>query len=127
MEEKKLKRKERMKSFFREVFTGLISLEEIIKLKPGADRGAVIAIGVVVTIAVAVRAYFPTQRDLEEADLLLSGFATNSLVTSRAVPDEDWNRKWRETMRPVLVAPGVWASPRWLKPPLGDGEHWLRI
>jgi ribosomal protein L11 methyltransferase len=43
------------------------------------------------------------------------------------VPDEDWNAKWKQSMKPVQVVPGIWVSPAWLKPPLSPGDKWIKI
>jgi len=43
------------------------------------------------------------------------------------VPDYDWNETWRQSVQPVLVAPGMWASPSWRPPRMHEGDTWIRI
>jgi ribosomal protein L11 methyltransferase len=43
------------------------------------------------------------------------------------VPDQDWNAKWKASMKPALIAPGLWVSPDWLAPPLSQSDHWIKI
>jgi ribosomal protein L11 methyltransferase len=40
---------------------------------------------------------------------------------------QDWNAKWRESMEPAEVAPGVWVSPAWLEPPKRGRAAWIKI
>ena len=39
---------------------------------------------------------------------------------------QDWNAKWRETMKPACLAAGWWVSPTWLPPP-ETARHWIKI
>jgi len=39
----------------------------------------------------------------------------------------DWNAKWRESMKPALLAEGWWVSPVWLPPNMETGDHWIKI
>ncbi|MCL2844102.1 MAG: 50S ribosomal protein L11 methyltransferase [Chitinivibrionia bacterium] len=41
--------------------------------------------------------------------------------------NRDWNEEWRKTMQPVKIADNIWVSPKWLKPPLEDGDSWIKI
>ena len=43
------------------------------------------------------------------------------------VPDQDWNAEWKASMKPALIAPGIWVSPEWLAPPLSQSDHWIKI
>ena len=43
------------------------------------------------------------------------------------VPDQDWNAEWKASMKPALIAPGIWVSPEWLAPPLSQNDHWIKI
>lgn len=74
-----------------------------------------------------VRAFFGTPSALGAAEHGLMSLPVIGAVHVYAVPDEDWNRVWRENMEPVRIAPGVWVSPSWLTPPLESGEHWIKI
>lgn len=48
-------------------------------------------------------------------------------VAIRPVPNEDWNARWRESMKPALLCPSWWVAPLWLPPPLCAGDHWIKI
>ncbi|HAJ80395.1 MAG TPA: hypothetical protein DCO75_11565 [Fibrobacteres bacterium] len=49
------------------------------------------------------------------------------MVSTAEIQDEDWNAKWKESMKPATIAPGVFASPVWLPPEISPDEHWIRI
>jgi ribosomal protein L11 methyltransferase len=41
--------------------------------------------------------------------------------------DQDWNARWKASMKPALIAPGTWASPVWLPPKGRAGDIWIKI
>ncbi len=43
------------------------------------------------------------------------------------IEDQDWNAKWRESMEPAQIAPGMWVSPKWLEPPQEQNRVWIKI
>lgn len=60
--------------------------------------------------------------------------AAESLKNHMAVPEysigkiqnQDWNAKWRESMKPACIARGWYVSPVWLPPPK-SASHWIKI
>ena len=60
--------------------------------------------------------------------------AVESLKSLMAVPEysiekienQDWNAKWRESMKPACIARGWYVSPVWLSPPK-SARHWIKI
>jgi ribosomal protein L11 methyltransferase len=60
-----------------------------------------------------------------EQDMLLRFPAVQTAIAE--IADQDWNAQWKASMRPALVAPGMWVSPGWLAPPLAAGDHWITI
>jgi ribosomal protein L11 methyltransferase len=60
--------------------------------------------------------------------------AFESLKSLMAIPDysvtkienQDWNAKWRESMKPARIARGYYVSPLWLPPPK-SARHWIKI
>jgi ribosomal protein L11 methyltransferase len=42
------------------------------------------------------------------------------------IPFQDWNAKWRETMKPARLERGWWVSPCWLPPPK-TARNWIKI
>jgi|WetSurMetagenome_2_1015567.scaffolds.fasta_scaffold00150_5 ribosomal protein L11 methyltransferase len=76
---------------------------------------------------VRLKCYFPTSASLHTAEFHLMDLNPSQPLHISVVPDEDWNAKWKQSMKPVAVVPGVWVSPAWLKPPLAEGDNWIRI
>lgn len=60
--------------------------------------------------------------------------AVESLKSHMAVPEfsiakienQDWNAKWRESMKPACIARSYYVSPVWLPPPK-SARHWIKI
>lgn len=59
-------------------------------------------------------------KDLEERKPI-------SPVIIYEVEQQDWNAKWRETMKPAKLAPHFWVSPDWLPPPVKENDNWIKI
>ncbi|MDG5814724.1 50S ribosomal protein L11 methyltransferase [Chitinispirillales bacterium ANBcel5] len=74
-----------------------------------------------------LKLYF-THKSLAEKTLL---FLKDSYFVSDCeigyIEDQDWNAKWRESLKPVEVAPGFWVSPAWLEPPVKNRSAWVKI
>ncbi|MBN2036578.1 MAG: 50S ribosomal protein L11 methyltransferase [Chitinispirillaceae bacterium] len=47
-------------------------------------------------------------------------------ITIARIEPQDWNAKWRESMKPARIARGWYASPLWLPPPK-TARHWITI
>ena len=76
---------------------------------------------------VRVKVFFP---DLKAATLAgddLRSHHSPSSVSVYEVQNQDWNKKWRESMEPARLTPEVWVSPIWLPPPMKQNEHWIKI
>lgn len=76
---------------------------------------------------IRVKVYFKSQEDARQASLDLESRNPLSPVLSYEVVQEDWNKKWRESMEPAKLAPGYWVSPLWLPPPLKENDFWIKI
>jgi len=64
-------------------------------------------------------------RDAAKAGLL--GVDPDLQIAVSEVPDQDWNAQWKASMKPALIAPGIWVSPKWLPPKRAPHEHWIKI
>jgi ribosomal protein L11 methyltransferase len=64
---------------------------------------------------------------IHTAEFHLMDLSPAQPLSISVVPDEDWNAKWKQSMKPVQVVPGIWVSPAWLKPPLSPGDKWIKI
>lgn len=73
------------------------------------------------------KCFFKTRAARGAAEAELRGLWPGLAIKIFEVPDQDWNAKWKESMEPALVAPGVWVSPKWLPPPLSENDHWIKI
>ena len=76
---------------------------------------------------VRLKGYFSTSAMLHAAEFHLMDLAPSWQLSISVVPDQDWNAKWKQSMKPVEVVSGVWVSPAWLKPPLSHGDRWIKI
>ena len=76
---------------------------------------------------VRIKVYFGDMHsaDLAKTDLELR--SPKSPVSLFEVENQDWNAKWRESMKPAKLAPHFWVSPTWLAPPGNDDDHWIKI
>jgi len=73
-----------------------------------------------------IKAYFKDELSAQEAvkELNKTGRADN--LSIEKVEDQDWNAKWRESMKPARLASGWYVSPVWLPPP-ESAKHWIKI
>lgn len=76
---------------------------------------------------VRLHLYFEQNASPGSVEHALFKYPLRSAISIETVVDEDWNSAWRSTIEPVRIAPGYWASPRWLDPPLEKGDRWLKI
>lgn len=76
---------------------------------------------------VRLKCYFPTSASLHTAEFHLMDLNPSQPLSITVVPDEDWNARWKQSMKPVQVAPGIWVSPAWLRPPMSPGHKWIKI
>lgn len=77
--------------------------------------------------AVRVKVYFS---DIQSADLAkadLEQRSPASPVTLFEVENQDWNARWRESMKPAKLAPHFWVSPTWLPPSSKEDDYWIKI
>ena len=65
---------------------------------------------------VEIKVYFKDQNSAQIASEDLKNRNPFSPVQIKQVENEDWNRKWRESMQPAELASGYWVSPLWLPP-----------
>jgi Ribosomal protein L11 methylase len=64
-------------------------------------------------------------RDTAKAELLK--VQPDLEITVSEVANQDWNAQWKASMKPALIAPGIWVSPDWLPPQRAPHEHWIKI
>lgn len=76
---------------------------------------------------VRVKVYFKDKDMAQQALKDLECRSPLSPVLFFQVEEEDWNKKWRESMEPAKLAPGYWVSPLWLPPPMKDEDIWIKI
>jgi ribosomal protein L11 methyltransferase len=77
---------------------------------------------------VALILYFELERQALAAAAAFAEMLSGDNYSVEYVDDrQDWNAKWRESMEPAEVAPGVWVSPAWLEPPDEGREAWIKI
>jgi ribosomal protein L11 methylase PrmA len=65
---------------------------------------------------VRVKVYFKDFESAKLADSDLKNYAPKTPILLYEVEDQDWNKKWRESMEPAKLAPGFWVSPTWCLP-----------
>jgi ribosomal protein L11 methyltransferase len=70
---------------------------------------------------VRLKCYFTSSASLHTAEFHLMDLNPCQPITISVVKDEDWNAKWKQSMRPVQV------SPAWLRPPVSLGQKWIKI
>ena len=76
---------------------------------------------------IRLKCYFADSASLHTAEFYLMDLNPCQPITISVVKDEDWNAKWKQSMKPVQVAEGIWVSPAWLKPPMSSGQKWIKI
>ncbi|MBN1129790.1 MAG: 50S ribosomal protein L11 methyltransferase [Chitinispirillaceae bacterium] len=75
---------------------------------------------------VRLTAHFKTEQSAREArDRVAAVIPEPDLTITRTEP-QDWNAKWRESMKPACIARGYYVSPLWLPPP-ATARHWIKI
>jgi ribosomal protein L11 methyltransferase len=74
---------------------------------------------------IRVKAFFRDEKTAHDAAQALKHVADSDMEISE-IAFQDWNAKWRETMKPACLARGWWVSPLWLPPP-GTARHWIKI
>jgi ribosomal protein L11 methyltransferase len=76
---------------------------------------------------VRLKCYFRDSVSLHTAEFRLMDISPSLPLFITIVADQDWNATWKKNMKPVSVANGIWVSPAWLRPPLRQGDHWIKI
>jgi len=76
---------------------------------------------------VRVKVYFTDMSTADCAKTDLEQRSPLSPVTLSEVVDQDWNARWRESMKPAKLAPHYWVSPTWLPPSAQETDHWIKI
>jgi ribosomal protein L11 methyltransferase len=74
-----------------------------------------------------LKCYFRDSASLHTAEFRLMDISPSLPLSITVVADQDWNATWKKNMRPVSVAGGIWVSPAWLRPPLKQGDRWIKI
>lgn len=80
-----------------------------------------------VDAGIEVKVYFKDQASALKASEDLKNREPLSAVIINQVENEDWNKKWRESMQPAQLASGYWVSPLWLPPPMQKDDIWIKI
>jgi ribosomal protein L11 methyltransferase len=76
---------------------------------------------------VRLKCYFRDSVSVHTAEFRLMDISPSLPLSISVIADQDWNAAWKKNMRPVSVAPGIWVSPAWLRPPLAPKERWIKI
>ncbi|NLE02597.1 MAG: methyltransferase domain-containing protein [Fibrobacter sp.] len=74
-----------------------------------------------------VKVFFNDLSSAEHAKSYIKEIQPLTDIKIFEVQEQDWNRKWRESMEPAKLAQGFWVSPLWLPPPLKDDDIWIKI
>jgi len=73
-----------------------------------------------------IKAYFKDESSALQAVKNLNETGRSKNISIENIEDQDWDAKWRETMKPARLAAGWWVSPLWLPPPK-SAKHWIKI
>jgi ribosomal protein L11 methyltransferase len=71
-----------------------------------------------------VDVYFKDELSAQTAVEKLKPYCRKNISVEK-IEGQDWNAKWRESMKPARLAAGWWVSPLWLPPPAE--KHWIKI
>jgi ribosomal protein L11 methyltransferase len=75
---------------------------------------------------IRLTAHFKTEQSAQEAKERLSALLPCQNIGITRTEPQDWNAKWRESMKPARIACGYYVSPLWLPPPK-TCRHWIKI
>jgi ribosomal protein L11 methyltransferase len=70
--------------------------------------------------------YFTDEKTALAAAESITSQITIPEFSIEKVENQDWNAKWRESMKPARIARGWYVSPVWLPPP-ESARHWIKI
>jgi ribosomal protein L11 methyltransferase len=73
-----------------------------------------------------IKVYFKDELSARQAEIKLKETGQSKNISIEAVEDQDWNAKWRESMKPAKLAAGWYVSPLWLPPPK-SAKYWIKI
>jgi|WetSurMetagenome_2_1015567.scaffolds.fasta_scaffold220808_2 ribosomal protein L11 methyltransferase len=73
-----------------------------------------------------IRVYFKDAETARRARLELKDKFPAIQAEFETIEDQDWNAKWRESMKPARLSAGWYVSPLWLPPPK-SAKHWITI
>jgi ribosomal protein L11 methyltransferase len=71
-------------------------------------------------------AHFKTEQGAQEAKNRICTLFPDQNISITKTEPQDWNAKWRESMKPARIARGYYVSPLWLPPPK-TCRHWIKI
>jgi ribosomal protein L11 methyltransferase len=75
-----------------------------------------------------LRVYFADETKAQSVSATLKKQFTIAFCNIEKVENQDWNAKWRESMKPARIARGWYVSPLWLPPPgSASTRHWIKI
>lgn len=73
---------------------------------------------------VAVTGLFPKQSDCEAVTKQVHASLGEDLGSEISVlDDQDWERSWLSSFKPVQVGPELWVCPSWLTPPVSEAVN----
>jgi ribosomal protein L11 methyltransferase len=78
------------------------------------------------SVEIRLTAHFRTEPSAREAKELISALLPDRNIGITGTEPQDWNAKWRESMKPARIARGYYVSPLWLPPP-ETCRHWIKI
>jgi ribosomal protein L11 methyltransferase len=73
-----------------------------------------------------IKAYFKNELSAQDALKKLNETGRPVNRSIEKIEDQDWNAKWRESMKPARLSAGWYVSPVWLPPPK-SAKHWIKI
>lgn len=74
-----------------------------------------------------LKCYFKNRMDAQRVQKNLTDNHLGREISLSFVAFQDWNKKWRDEMKPILVTDNIWVSPQWLSPVVSKGEKWIKI
>jgi ribosomal protein L11 methyltransferase len=75
---------------------------------------------------IQVKVYFKDELSAQQAVKKLNETGQSTNISIEKIEPQDWNAKWRESMKPAGLAAGWWVSPLWLPPPK-SAKQWIKI
>jgi ribosomal protein L11 methyltransferase len=76
---------------------------------------------------IRLKCYFSSTFALHSAEFHLMGLNPCGPIHISSVLDQDWNEKWKKSIKPIEIFKNIWVSPSWLMPPKNQYKTWIKI